>query len=273
MDPSLGPNGTVVTVAGLPILDVSFQQTVDLILQWATDGSGGYVCTPNADYVVRAQRDAAFREAICGARIRVPDGMWIVYAARLAGLSLGGTVTGRLLLPAVAKRARAQDLSIALFGAAPGVAEQAAATLRGRFPDLDVRATISPPMGIRIGSAEDLAGVNVLREAAPSIIFVGLGAPKQEIWMQQHSADFPGTVMVGVGQAFDVVAGHRREAPGWATRLGFEWVFRLVQEPRRLGRRYLVDDPWIIGWAIQQRIRRIGPRIAQLGSLFRPRSS
>jgi N-acetylglucosaminyldiphosphoundecaprenol N-acetyl-beta-D-mannosaminyltransferase len=195
--------------------------------------------------------------------------MWIIYAARLAGLTLGATVTGRLLLPAVAQRAPGLGLSIALFGAAPGVADEAATALRRRFAGVDVRAAISPAMGIRIGSPEDLACVNALKAAAPSIIFVGLGAPKQEIWMQQHSADFPGTLMVGVGQAFDVLANRKREAPQWATRWGFEWLFRLAQEPRRLGRRYLVDDPWIIRWALQQRIRRIGPRIGQLGSLFR----
>jgi N-acetylglucosaminyldiphosphoundecaprenol N-acetyl-beta-D-mannosaminyltransferase len=268
MEPRLDAGGIVV-VAGIPISDISFQQTVDLILAWAKDGSGGFVCTPNVDYIVRAQRDPEFREAICAARIRVPDGMWIVYAARLAGLPLGGTVTGRLLLPAVAQRTQGQNLPIALFGAAEGVADAAAAALRRRFGGVDVRAAISPPMGIRIGSPEDVACVEELRAAAPSIIFVGLGAPKQEIWMQRHAADFPGTLMVGVGQAFDVLGNRKREAPAWATRWGFEWMFRLAQEPRRLGRRYLIDDPWIIGWAIRQRSRRIRPRVAQLGSLFR----
>lgn len=224
-------------------------------MAWAAARDGGYVCTPNVDYIVRAQRDPGFLDAIRGARLRVPDGMWIVYAARLAGLHLHGTVTGRLLVPAIAEAAPGRGLSIALFGSAMGVPERAAKALQERFAQLDVRAAISPPMGFKVGSPDDARWVRVLQAADPSVIFVGLGAPKQEIWMQRHAPDFPGTVLVGVGQAFDVLAGIHREAPRWATRWGFEWAFRLAQEPRRLGRRYLVDDPWIFAWALRERIR------------------
>jgi N-acetylglucosaminyldiphosphoundecaprenol N-acetyl-beta-D-mannosaminyltransferase len=112
-------------------------------------------------------------------------------------------------------------------------------------------------MGFQVGGTADAALVAKLASDPPSIVFVALGAPKQEIWMQEHAAELPGTVMVGVGAAFDVVAGRVREAPAWMTRVGLEWLFRLAQEPRRLARRYLVDDPWILWWAVAARLGRV----------------
>lgn len=218
------------------------------------------MCTPNADYVVRAHRDPTFRSAIQDARLRVPDGMWIVYASRIAGRPLHGTVTGRLLLPAVADAAETMGLRLALFGSSAGVAQRTAARLMAERPGLAIGATITPPYPLVIGSAQDLALVDELVAAQADIIFVALGAPRQERWMQEHAGAFGGAVLVGVGAAFDIMAGRFREAPRWMTRIGIEWLFRLAQEPRRLARRYLVDDPWIIGWAITERMRAMGRR-------------
>ena len=233
---------------------------MDAIVEWARERSGGYVCTPNADYVVRSRHDRRFRDAIQGARLRVPDGMWIVYASRIAGRPLHGTVTGRLLLPAVADRAPGEGLRLALFGSSPGVAQEAAARMRATRPELIISATITPPYPLEIGSEEDVDLVRQLVLAEPDVIFVALGAPRQEVWMQEHADAFGGAVLVGVGAAFDIVAGRFREAPGWMTRRGLEWAFRLGQEPRRLARRYLVDDPWIIRWALRERLRSVRRR-------------
>lgn len=250
----------VVRIGDLTIHDAPFDTTVAAILRWALERSGGYVCTPNVDYVVRARTDQRFRDAIHGARLRVPDGMWIVYASRIAGRPLHGTVTGRLLLPAVADAAPAHGLRLALFGSSEGVAQEVAARLSATRPGLDIGASITPPYPLEVGSDEDRRLVAQLATARPDIVFVALGAPRQEIWMREHAAAFDGAVLVGVGAAFDIVAGRFREAPRWMTRLGFEWAFRLAQEPRRLARRYLVDDPWIIRWAIQERMRIMGRR-------------
>jgi N-acetylglucosaminyldiphosphoundecaprenol N-acetyl-beta-D-mannosaminyltransferase len=245
-----------VSVGELTIHDVRFDEAVRRIQRWATERSGGYVCTPNADYVVRSRHDAEFRGAIQQARLRVPDGMWMVYASRIAGRGLHGTVTGRLLLPAVAEVAADQGLRIALFGAGAGVAQRVGEVLMRNHPQLQVVAAVTPPTPFQIGSAPDQAAVDAIRDANPDILFVALGAPKQEIWMQRHGAELSGAVAVGVGGAFDIVAGRFREAPRWMTRYGFEWLFRLAQEPRRLARRYLLDDPWILWWAIRIRLAR-----------------
>lgn len=243
-------------IGDLTIHDVSFTETVDRIVRWAAERSGGYVCTPNVDYVVRSRRDAEFRQAIQAARLRVPDGMWMVYASRLAGRGLRGTVTGRLLLPSVAEIAIREGLCLGLFGAATGVADQVRGVLERTHSGIRVVAAITPPTPFEVGGPADQRAVAELKRASPDIIFVALGAPKQEIWMQRHQADLEGAVSVGVGAAFDIVAGRFREAPRWMTRHGFEWLFRLVQEPRRLARRYLLDDPWILYWALKMRLAR-----------------
>lgn len=245
----------LVQIGDLSVHDLTFTEAVERMWQMVERSSGGVVCTPNADYVVRARRDLEFRSAIQAADLRVPDGMWIVYASRIAGRPLRGTVTGRLLLSALADRAAAEGRPIALFGAQSGVAAEAARRLEARVAGLRVTAAVSPPTGFVVGSPDDQAAVDELRRSDAAIVFVALGAPKQEIWMAQHRRDFPEAVLIGVGAAFDIEAGRFRTAPRWMTNSGFEWLFRLAQEPRRLARRYLFDDPWIIRWAIGVRLR------------------
>jgi N-acetylglucosaminyldiphosphoundecaprenol N-acetyl-beta-D-mannosaminyltransferase len=251
-----------VWIANVAVHDITFPETLALIDGWMTARSGGYICTPNVDYVVRARRDQAFRIAIGGARARVPDGMGIVYASRLAGRPLRGTVTGRLLVPAVARLAAARGVSVALYGGRPGVAARAAEALRGEIPNLSVTFAAGPPMAFEVASADADAEAEAIASARPGVVFVALGAPKQELWMERHVAHFDGTVLIGVGAAFDILAGRFREAPRWMTRVGLEWLFRLVQEPRRLARRYLIDDPWIFAWAAGTRLARVAARLS-----------
>jgi N-acetylglucosaminyldiphosphoundecaprenol N-acetyl-beta-D-mannosaminyltransferase len=241
-----------VEIDGIPIDAVSLAQAVDLLAVWAADGTGGYVCTPNVDYIVKARRDPAFRAAVLGARMRVPDGMGIVYGSRIAGTPLPATVTGRLLPERVGAELTPRGGSIALFGGPPGVAEAAAAALRGR--GVTVAGGFGPSIGFEIGSAEDALAVERLQKLDAAVIFVGLGAPKQELWMAAHTTEFPTTVLVGVGAAIEVLGGRRRAAPRWMTRVGLEWLFRLAAEPTRLARRYLWDDPRFFAWMVASRL-------------------
>lgn len=254
------PRVATVRIGDLEIHDLVFAEAVEHIWGRVEARSTMVVCTPNADYVVRARSDPVFREAIASADLRVPDGMGIVYASRIAGRPVRGTVTGRLLLPALAARAAAEGVPVALFGAQRGVASLAARRLEARFPGLTVKVALSPPSDFVVGSPEDDEASAALENANARIIFVALGAPKQEIWMERHRADFDGAVLIGVGAAFDIVAGRFREAPRWMTKVGLEWMFRLAQEPRRLARRYLLDDLWIIRWAIETRLSRLRRR-------------
>jgi N-acetylglucosaminyldiphosphoundecaprenol N-acetyl-beta-D-mannosaminyltransferase len=238
-----------VPIDRLVVDDVGFDGAVQLIVRWGRERSGGYVCTPNVDYVVRARRDAAFRAIVMSARLRVPDGMGIVYGARLAGRRLRGSVTGRLLPEALARRPDAPPM--ALFGGSPGAGARAAHHLRALGGD--VVAEASPPMGFTIDDADDRQALATVKAADPGILFVALGSPKQDRWMAIHADDLPGVVMVGIGAGIDVLAGIQPAAPTWMTRVGLEWAYRLVHEPRRLTKRYLVDDPRFFWWMLQSR--------------------
>ncbi|HEY7525735.1 MAG TPA: WecB/TagA/CpsF family glycosyltransferase [Candidatus Limnocylindria bacterium] len=238
-----------VQIDSIAVDDIGFEGTVETIAGWAREGSGGYVVTTNVDYVVRAHRDPSFRAIIDGARLRVPDGMGVVYGARLAGSPLRGSITGRLLPAALARHP--DRLRLALMGGLPGATQPAAQRLRELGGD--VRAATSPPMGFAIGGEADQAAVRLLADADPQVLFVGLGSPKQDRWMARHAAALPRTVMVGIGQAIDVLGGRQPVAPAWMTRVGLEWAYRLVHDPRRLARRYLWDDPRFFWWMLRAR--------------------
>jgi N-acetylglucosaminyldiphosphoundecaprenol N-acetyl-beta-D-mannosaminyltransferase len=241
-----------VTLAGIQLNAVNFSETVNWIVEHATSGSGGYVVTPNVDYIVRAVRDPGFRAVIETADLRVPDGMWVIYGSRIAGHRGLSTVTGRLLPEAVGRILARNGHSIALFGGRPGIAERAASALRQR--GVLVTEAFGPSMHFVVGSEEDTRAVARLRQSPARVIFVALGAPKQETWMATHTEELSDRVLIGVGAAVDVLGGRVREAPRWLTSLGMEWAFRLVQEPRRLSRRYLWDDPRFLWWMIQERM-------------------
>lgn len=248
------PMLATVQIGRLPIHDVSFDETVALIVEWAREGSGGYVCTPNVDHVVRARHDAAFRKLVLGARLRIPDGMGIVYGSRLAGTPLRATVTGRLLPEAIARATATEKTPIALLGGRGRAPAKAAERLRDVGGN--VVAALGPPMGFEVGGVHDRALVAELQAADPRLLFVALGAPRQEAWMATHAADLPRTTMVGVGQAIDILGGVSAAAPRWMTRVGLEWAFRLVRDPRRIGRRVLVDDPPFFWWMLRARLSR-----------------
>lgn len=235
----------------LPLSDLTFPEVVRLIGAWAKDGSGGYVTTPNVDYVVRARRDPEFREALLGARLRVPDGMGVVYGSYLTGRPLRGSITGRLLPQGIVEATPVGGASIALVGGRPGAARKAARRLSAAGGQ--IVAAIEPSMAFQYGSEEDDAIVDALRGSRAQILFVGLGAPKQELWMAKHTGDLPSTVMVGIGQGIDVLGGAVASAPSWMTRIGIEWAYRLVREPRRLARRYLWEDPRFFWWMLRSR--------------------
>lgn len=244
--------------SGVAIHDVTFDQTVQLILDWAREGSGGYVSTPNVDHLVRARRDPEFRALMLGARLRVPDGMGLIHGARLAGTPFRGRVTGRLLPEAIVRASAPETPPIALVGGRDDAPQKAAAHLQSL--GANVVAAISPPMGFAIGGAEDAATLAQLVRAKPRIVIVGMGAPKQEVWMARHAAELPDAVMLGLGQTIDILGGRVPAAPSWMTRVGLEWAFRMLRDPRRIGRRVFVDDPPFFAWMLRERWARVRAR-------------
>jgi N-acetylglucosaminyldiphosphoundecaprenol N-acetyl-beta-D-mannosaminyltransferase len=239
---------------GVNVHDVTFGEAVELIIRWAREGSGGYVSTPNLDHLVRAKRDDGFRELVMGARLRVPDGMGLIYAARLGGTPIRGAVTGRLLPEAIVQRTASDPLRMALIGGRDDAPERAAEHLNSLGGN--VVAAVSPAMGFEVGGTLDREATGAIVAADPQILIVGFGAPKQEAWMAHHAAELPRTVMLGIGQTIDVLGGRVPAAPRWMTRVGLEWAFRMLRDPVRIGRRVFVDDPPFFWWMLRDRLSR-----------------
>lgn len=206
----------------------------------AERGVGVFTC--NVDHVMLMSRDRRFRDAYSRADVVTIDGAPLALLSRWTGTSAARRVTGVDLTVALLGVAAEHGLRVALVGGAPGRADQAAANIRGRVPELPEMLVRSPRMGFATGDDEDLRLVEALREYAPSIVIVCLGAPKQELWIDLHRADLPGAVLVGAGATIDYLSGDVARAPGIFQRTGTEAFYRLTTEFPRLWRRYLVRD-------------------------------
>ncbi|MEM8756755.1 MAG: WecB/TagA/CpsF family glycosyltransferase [Planctomycetota bacterium] len=229
-----------VTLAGAWVHAVTMEQALNRIVADASDGLGGWVVTPNLDILHKLVHDRSFVELIEPATLRLADGMPLVWASRLKGTPLPERVAGSDLIGRLSERAAGAGLSVFLLGGDEGMADAAAAELARRFPTLKVTGTLCPPFGFERDEAYMTRLVETLIEAGPAIVFVGLGCPKQERLIRILRKDLPSAWFLGIGISFSFLAGEVERAPGWLQRLGLEWAHRLVQEPRRLARRYLV---------------------------------
>ncbi len=228
------------------ILDVTVHRTtLDAVIErldlFVRSGRPHQVVTVNMDFLRIARSDAGFRETLNGADLSVADGVPVIWASRLLGAPLLERVTGVDIVERGAALAAAHGYSIFLLGAEPGVAAEAAAKLTHRFPGLRIAGAYAPPFG-PFSDDEQARMLTMVRTARPDILFVAFGAPRQDIWIRQHLQSLGVPVCVGVGGAFNFIAGRLSRAPQWMQRSGMEWTYRLGQEPRRLWRRYLVGD-------------------------------
>jgi N-acetylglucosaminyldiphosphoundecaprenol N-acetyl-beta-D-mannosaminyltransferase len=222
---------------------VTFDETVELIFELVADGRATgrthQVATVNVDFIVNAVHDPSLGSILRRTSLSIPDGMPVVWGARLMGTPLRTRVAGADLVAAIAERAASTGTTVHLFGAAPGVADQAAAQLRDQFPG----AAVTSDAGPMIRRIDDLDPIELgaLRAARPDICCVAFGNPKQEQFIDRFGADLRIPVMIGVGGSLDFLVGEKRRAPGWMQRTGLEWLHRAVTEPRRLAMRYARD--------------------------------
>jgi N-acetylglucosaminyldiphosphoundecaprenol N-acetyl-beta-D-mannosaminyltransferase len=186
--------------------------------------------------------DTKFQQIANNASLAVPDGMPLVWAVRLLGFDQQERVYGPDLFLAVCERSVGKGYSHFFYGGGQGVPERLAENLSGRFPGIRIAGWYSPPFR-PLTEVEDDHVVKTINASGADILWVGLGAPKQEFWMASHVGRISAPVMVGVGAAFDFHAGRVRQAPRWMQDRGLEWVFRLCVEPRRLWKRYLYNNP------------------------------
>lgn len=227
---------------GLPLDPITEPEVVDRVMTALLAGSGGWIATPNVDHLRRAFSDPRLAATICTADISVADGAPVVWASRLAGQPVPGRVTGADLLWSLSAAAAGAGRSVYLLGGEPGVPERAAQALQAAYPELKVTGTCSPQPGFEHDPEQMAALREELMAKAPDLVFVGLGFPKQELVICGFREELPAAWWLGCGAALPFAAGDLQRAPAWMRPLGMEWLFRLLHEPRRLFRRYVLED-------------------------------
>jgi N-acetylglucosaminyldiphosphoundecaprenol N-acetyl-beta-D-mannosaminyltransferase len=258
---SSGPSPRRYPVLGSRVDAVDPAAVVQTVRSWIESGARTYVCVANVHVIMEARRDGAFARVLDEAGLTVPDGVPLVWVGRCLGETVSRVYGPDLTLELCAMAAR-EGLAVAFYGGAPGVAEELGLVMERSAPGLRVVAALCPPFR-PLTSAEADAEIATLAAARPDIVFVGLGCPKQELWMAANRARLEASVLVGVGAAFDFHTGRVAQAPRWMMRVGLEWAFRLFQEPRRLWRRYVFNNPMFLLLAARQliasRLRSGGP--------------
>jgi N-acetylglucosaminyldiphosphoundecaprenol N-acetyl-beta-D-mannosaminyltransferase len=227
---------------------------LDLLGRWITQGDRQYVSVCNVHSVMECHRDPRLRKIVNAAGMTTPDGMPLVWLARLAGQRHVSRVYGPDLMLAELQSSLVTGHRHYFYGGRPGVADRLAAAMRARFPGVRIAGTLTPPMG----TAEELCNqetASAINAAGADIVWVGVSSPKQELWMAGMRPLLQAPVLIGVGAAFDFHSGTVAQAPRWMQRAGLEWLFRLRTDPRRLWRRYLVDNPYFLFELSRQALR------------------
>ncbi len=242
-----------VNICGVAIDKYTFDEAVEIIIDHALScETPKYVVTPNAQHIVALQKDAHFRKIYQNAFLVVPDGVSLLWAAKLLKTPLNGRVNGTDLFERLCAVAAERKLKIFLLGGRPGAADSAAQVLRDRHPDLDIVGTYCPPYGFESDTVE-LAKINtIIKAAAPNILFVGLGAPKQEYWIYANHQEIGTPISIGIGVSFELVSGMVARAPKLMQKAGLEWFFRLLVEPRRLWKRYFAGNTLFLWLVLKQ---------------------
>jgi N-acetylglucosaminyldiphosphoundecaprenol N-acetyl-beta-D-mannosaminyltransferase len=235
------------TILGVDFDLIDFAAVLDAIRCWRRDHLRRTIVISNPHSVMMARRDSLMRSATQQAALVLPDGVGIILAARILGLPHHGRITGPALMLYLCDHGRNLGLRHFFYGGSPSVVER----LADRFPGLDVAGSFSPPFG-PIDPEEDQGIVDRINQTRPDVVWVGLGAPKQEIWMARHIGRIQASTLIGVGAAFDFHAGAIPWAPTWIRSLGLEWAYRLCIEPKRLWRRNL-DSPRFLLSVLRQK--------------------
>jgi len=236
-------------ILGCRVDMIGAQEAIVQIKQMIYRGRPGHIITLNAEIVYQAQSSAELRETINGADLVTPDGIGIVWGGRKLGYEFRERVTGIDLLKRLCQEAPVENWGIYLLGSAPGVAEEAARRLIEANPGLKIAGTHDGYF-----SEEDMPSlIAEIKALNPQILFVALGAPKQEYWIKEYKDILGVPACIGVGGSLDVIAGHKKRAPAWMIKLNLEWLYRLLSEPSRLQRQLVL--PKFVGLILTRRYK------------------
>ena len=243
-------NFPTVNVTGTSVTALPLSEQVKVVLHWARSCSSRVVYLANVHMLMESRWDSSFHAILADADLITPDGMPLVWVMRAMGNRQQDRVAGMDVFLNACSQAASEGVSIYLLGSTQTVLDKMKVKLKHNFPNLRIAGTESPPFR-PLTAAEDTALIERINTSGAGLTFVSLGCPKQERWMAEHK-DKVRSVMIGVGAVFDVYAGEKRHAPKWVRELGLEWFYRLVQEPRRLWKRYWKTIPPFLWLAAQQ---------------------
>jgi N-acetylglucosaminyldiphosphoundecaprenol N-acetyl-beta-D-mannosaminyltransferase len=252
----------VLPAAGMPFRHIlgmrvdaprSYDDAVDRIVGWTGEGVARTIGVATVNNVMESYDDASFLAVMNACDLVTPDGMPLVWGLTMLGVRSATRVCGPELTPLLLARAAEQGIPVGFYGGDQRTIEALVGVAVSRWPSLRVAYAVSPPFR-PLTPQEDEAVVDAITAAGVRLLFVGLGCPKQERWMAEHRERLP-IVTIGVGAAFDFLAGSKRQAPAFLQRWGLEWAFRLVTEPRRLWRRYLRQNPRFVALFARQLVR------------------
>lgn len=239
--PSANPAVPRFSVLGAKVHAVQIPDVISQMRDWIARGEAGhYVAVTSMHGVMEARHESKFRRVLADADLVVPDGMPLIWIGRLRGYVLHRRVYGPELMLRFCEQTSRTACRHFFYGGKPGVAEQLAESLAKSCPGMEIAGTYSPPFR-SLAPEEDADIVDQINRAAPDVLWIGLGTPKQELWMREHRDLLRVPVMIGVGAAFDFLSSRKKQAPVWMRDHGLEWLFRLFQEPHRLWRRYLIN--------------------------------
>ena len=229
--------------------NLTMSETLNEIDKLIQKKNCSYVVTPNVDHIVRLEKDAELQKVYKNASLILTDGKPLIWISKWYRTLIKEKISGSDLFPKVCELAANKNYTMYLLGAAEGVADTAARNLMKKYPGLNIVGTYSPPFGFE-KNEQEINKIKVqIKDVHPDILIVGLGCPKQEKFMYYHCKELGVPISFGLGASIDFEAGNIKRAPKWMSEHGLEWLYRITQDPKRLVKRYLVDDMKIVGLA------------------------
>lgn len=244
-----------VDISGVSIDNISFGEAIEIIELLIKRGKGSYIVTPNVDHIVKLQKDIEFKQIYEEATLVLADGTPILWTAKLLGTPIKEKISGSDLFPKLCEIAAVKGYRLFFLGGREGAALKSAEILKYKYPNIQIVGVYSPPFGFENDKQENEKIAKMIKNRKPDILFVGLGAPKQEKWIYKNKDEYQAPVSIGIGVSFEFMSGMLKRAPKWMQYSGLEWFWRFVMEPKRLWKRYLVDDLRFFLIVIKQRLK------------------
>lgn len=235
-----------IKIMNISIDNVSMDETLECVDNLINSGRYTYVVTPNVDHIVKLETDYDFKKVYENADLILADGKPLIWISRFKKTPLKEKVSGSDLFPKVCKMASEKNYKVFLLGAAEGVATKAADNLREKYAGLNIVGCYSPKLGFENDNKEIDKIIEIVNKAKPDILAVGLGAPKQEKFIYEYRDKLKVPISLAIGASIDFEAGNIKRAPKWMQDIGLEWFYRLYKEPKRMFKRYIIDDMKII---------------------------